>query len=117
MLAALFEVGRATAREVHTRVGEPAGLAYTTTATVLDRLHVKKLVERRLEGKAFIYRPRVRRASLDRARARQALTRLLGGALGPAMAALVDAFESTDPKLLDELERLVRQKRKSRDGT
>jgi hypothetical protein len=32
ILAALWDLGRASAREVHARAGEPAGLAYTTTA-------------------------------------------------------------------------------------
>ena len=116
VLVALFEMGSASARQVHARVGEPERLAYTTIATVLDRLHGKRLVERELEGKAFIYRPQVKRGALDRARARQALKKLLGSEPRPAMAALVDAVESADPVLLDELAKLVAARRRSRRG-
>jgi predicted transcriptional regulator len=110
-------LGTATARDVHQRVGAPESLAYTTIATVLDRLHAKRLVERQLEGKAFVYRARVQQGAVDRARAREALEKLLGLAPRPAMAALVDAVESTNPDLLDELARLVAARRRSRRGS
>jgi BlaI family transcriptional regulator, penicillinase repressor len=116
VLAALFEMGRASARQIHARVGAPSGLAYTTIATVLDRLHAKRLADRELKGKAFIYRPGVRRRALELARARQAVERLLGPEPRPAMAALVDAVESTDPDLLDELAKLVAARRRGRHG-
>jgi len=44
VLAKLWELGSASAREIHEQVGEPAKLVYTTTAKVLDRLHAKRLV-------------------------------------------------------------------------
>src|ERR1700745_155520 len=56
VLAKLWELGSA-AREIHAQVGEPAGLVYTTTAKVLDRLHAKRLMTRERKGLAFIYRP------------------------------------------------------------
>ena len=76
ILAKLWELDSASARDVHTRVGEPEGLVYTTTAKVLDRLHAKRLVSRERKGMAYIYRPRVARAVVDGARARAFLTRL-----------------------------------------
>src|SRR5438445_13738094 len=85
VLAKLWELGRASARDIHTQVGEPDGLAYTTTAKVLDRLHAKRLVSRERKGASFIYGPRVQRVIVDAARARTFLTRLLGSA--PRLAA------------------------------
>jgi hypothetical protein len=38
VLAKLWEIGTASAREIHGHVGEPNGLVYSTTAKVLDRL-------------------------------------------------------------------------------
>jgi predicted transcriptional regulator len=116
VLSKLWELGSATARDVHIQVGEPAGLVYTTIAKVLDRLHAKRLVSRDRKGMAFIYRPRVARAVVEAARARAFLNRLLGPAPRSAMATLVEAVESIDPKLLDELERAVAARR-SRHGT
>src|SRR5712691_11289829 len=76
ILAKLWELGSASARDIHTQMGEPEGLVYTTTAKVLDRLHIKRLVSRERKGLAFLYRPRVARALVDNARARQLLTKL-----------------------------------------
>jgi BlaI family transcriptional regulator, penicillinase repressor len=117
ILAKLWELGSASARDIHTRVGEPEGLVYTTTAKVLDRLRAKRLVSRERKGMAFIYRPRVVRAVVDGARARAFLTRLLGPAPHSAVSTLVDAMESLDPKLLDELAELIATRRRSRHGT
>ena len=112
VLASLWDAGRASARELHDRVGAAKGLAYTTIAKVLDRLHVKGLVSRRMSGRAFVYVAKVPRVTIDEARAKRAVLRLLGDAPRPAMAALVDAVDALDPQLLEELERLVADRRK-----
>jgi BlaI family penicillinase repressor len=92
-------------------------LVYTTTAKVLDRLHAKRLVSRERKGVAFVYRPRVAQSVVDSVRARAMLTRLLGAAPRRAVATLVDAVESLDPNLLDELADAVAARRRSRNGT
>ncbi len=117
VLAALWEASDASARELHERIGTPAGLAYTTTAKVLDRLHAKGLVARRRVGKAFRYRPSAPRTSVERARTKESLGRLLGAEPVPAIARLVEAVEDLDPDLLDELARAVQARRRSRRGS
>ncbi len=113
VLAALWDLGSGTARDIHTQVGARNHLAYTTTAKVLDRLHAKGLVARTLRGKAFVYRAKAKRDHVLRALARKTLARFLGPQPEPAIATLVDAVESVDPKLLDELARLVEARRRS----
>jgi BlaI family transcriptional regulator, penicillinase repressor len=117
VMVVLWELGTATTREVHGRVGEPAGLAYTTTATVLDRLHEKGCCSRLRLGKAFSYRPEIPRAQVDRARAKETITRLIGDDPVPAIVCLVEAIESLDPALLGELARVTAARRKARDGS
>ncbi|HVA79248.1 MAG TPA: BlaI/MecI/CopY family transcriptional regulator [Candidatus Binataceae bacterium] len=117
VLAKLWELGTASAREIHREVGERSSLVYTTTAKVLDRLHHKGLVSRERKGKAFVYRPRVAREAVEGARARTMLGRLFGERPHTAVAALVEAVESLDPRLLDELERAVALRRRSQHGT
>jgi BlaI family transcriptional regulator, penicillinase repressor len=104
---ALWDMGAATTREVHSRVGDPAGLAYTTTATVLDRLHDKGCCSRQRLGKSFTYRAEITRHDVDRARAQDTIKQLIGGDPMPAIASLVDAVASLDPALLDELDRVT----------
>jgi predicted transcriptional regulator len=116
ILAKLWELGVGTVRELHEQLGQRDGLVYTTTAKVVDRLREKGLIERQPRGRAFIYRPRVAREDVESARARKAVSRLFGAAPHAAVAALVDAVDAVDPKLLDELERLVIARRRSKDG-
>ena len=117
MLLVIFDLGRASAREIHVRAGEPKGLVYTTTAKVLDRLLAKKLVRRHPHGRTFLYEPAIERSVLERARACEVLAQLFGDAPLPAMATLVDAMESLDSALLDELAREVAVRRRGRHGS
>ncbi|MGH9476296.1 MAG: BlaI/MecI/CopY family transcriptional regulator [Terriglobales bacterium] len=64
-LAALWALGEAPVAQVHRRLaanGRP--LAYTTVLTVLDRLRRKQAVERRKQGRAFLYIPLVSREEM-----------------------------------------------------
>jgi predicted transcriptional regulator len=116
VLAKLWALGVASVRELHEQLGQRERLVYTTTAKVVDRLRIKGLVQRQRRGKAFIYQPRVAQEDVERARARNALSRLFGAAPHAAVAALVEAVDAADPKLLDELERVVAARRKSKHG-
>lgn len=117
VLAGLWESDGASAPEIHLRVGEPRGLVYTTTAKVLDRLHAKKLVRRVRHGRSFFYTPTQPRDLIEAARFGDGLRKLLGPEPKPAMATIVDALESVDPALLDELARLVHARRRPRSGS
>jgi predicted transcriptional regulator len=116
VLAELWQLGTASVRELHDRLGARQGLVYTTTAKVVDRLRQKGLIERQRNGQAFLYRARAAREDVERARARSAVTRLLGSTPRAAVAALVEAVDSVEPGLLDELERAVAARRRSRNG-
>jgi predicted transcriptional regulator len=116
VLAEVWELGAASVREVYERLGKPQGLVYTTIGKVLDRLRGKGLVERKRDGKAFIYRSTVARDDVERARAEYALSRFLGPTPRAAVAALVNAVDAVNPLLLEELERAVTAHRRSKRG-
>ncbi len=84
---------------------------------MVDRLREKGLIRRRRKGNAFLYQPRVAREAVERARARNLVTRLLGPAPRTAVATLVEAVDAVDPDLLDALEQAVAARRRSKDGT
>ena len=66
------------------RAGLPRPLAYTTVMTVLDRMSAKGLVERRKNGRAYLYN-----AALDlEAARRSAVSRLVAGFFDNDPAAL-----------------------------
>lgn len=115
VLAVVWERGTATIREIYERVGAPNGLVYTTVAKVVDRLVAKGLLARSAAGRAFTYRARIRRETVDRAQLTATLDRIFAvGDAAPAMATLVDAIEAVNPELLDELSKLVQARRKRR---
>src|ERR1700688_4237922 len=116
VLSKLWELDAASVRDVHGHIGEPEGLVYTTIAKVIDRLRGKGLIQRERHGKAFVYRAKIAREVVERARAQNAVSWLLGAAPRAAVAALVDAADAVDPKLLDELERAVAETRRSKRG-
>ena len=116
VLRTLWEKGSASVREIHERVGVPAGLVYTTVAKVLDRLYAKGLVSRRRVGLAFTYRPRLDREVVERALPHRLVAALFEGEIHPAIVRLVEEVESADPELLDALAREVAARRRIRRG-
>jgi len=100
-------------RDIHRAFEER--IAYTTLMTTLDRLFKKKLLERRKEGRAFVYVPVVSRDELDHGIKEDVIDGLLGhGADGvePVLACIVDTLSEHDRELLDELDRLVQEKKR-----
>lgn len=99
-------------RQVELAFGER--VAYTTVMTTLDRLYKKGFLDRRKEGRAFLYSPRFTPEELERGLAEDVIGSLLDTAterVEPMLACIVDAVSDRDQILLDELERLVREKR------
>ena len=107
VLFSVCELKEASVRQVHRKVGKARGLAYTTIAKVLERLHAKELVGRERKGMSLVYCTRVERKVVELARARASLSKLFGSDIRPAMATLVEAMESLDSSFIDELERAV----------
>jgi len=87
--------------------------AYTTLMTTMERLHRKGVLERRKDGRAFLYRPVASREAMESGLVARAIEPLLrGGSAQPILSCLVDEVSRHDERLLDELERLVREKRR-----
>jgi predicted transcriptional regulator len=84
--------------------------------TTLDRLFAKGMLDRSKEGRAYLYRARISRQELASLRVRDALGALLeGGSDGrqPALSMLIDTVTAVEVDALDELERLIREKRRT----
>lgn len=108
-----WRLGEVSVRDIHRAFEER--IAYTTLMTTLDRLFKKKLLERRKDGRAFVYVPAVTRDELDRGIKEDLVDGLLGhGADGiePVLACIVDTLSERDRELLDELDRLVQEKKR-----
>ena len=95
VMALAWDRPEVSVRDVCDRLG--TGVAYTTVMTTMDRLFKKGLLARRKAGRAFVYRAAATRHELENA----------------VLSSLVDVVSERDRALLDELERLVREKRRS----
>jgi predicted transcriptional regulator len=117
VMHALWGTGERSVREVHDSfAGE---LAYTTLMTTMDRLYRKALLTRRKEGRAYVYAARVTPGELRQGATRGLLDRLLGEdreSARPILSCIVESVSDRDRLLLDDLERLVRAKRRALDG-
>jgi predicted transcriptional regulator len=100
-------------RETAERLTSP--VAYTTVMTTMDRLYKKGLLSRRKVGRAFVYRAAATRPEIEGAVAGEFVHSLLQDRSEPLqiLSSLVDAVSERDRALLDELERLIREKRRS----
>ena len=120
LMEILWARGESNVRDVAQKLDRP--LAYTTVMTTLDRLYKKGLLDRRMPDRAFLYSARFTREEWEH---RQAESVFAGFLAGPhpsrdlLLSSFLDAVGEQDSRLLDELEKKIRTKRKelSRRGT
>ncbi len=109
-----WQRGEVSVRDVCLALDER--MAYTTLMTTLDRLHKKGLLGRRKDGRAFLYSPRLSPEQFTRGVAQDLIDGLLArgeGGAEPILACIVDAVSERDRALLDELDRLIKEKRRA----
>ena len=115
IMEVLWRIAAGTVQDVQAGIpGEP--LAYTTVQTMLNILHRKRRVKRKLVGKAYTYSP-----ILSRERAvKEALIDMVDRMFGGSVEALVMNLLKTkqlDPKKLQALKEVVRKQwQEDKDG-
>jgi predicted transcriptional regulator len=105
--------GEVSVREVYVSFEER--IAYTTLMTTLDRLYKKRLLDRRKDGRAFLYSPALSPEELEQGITQDVIDGLLGHgveSVEPVLACIVDTVSERDRELLDELDRLVKEKKR-----
>lgn len=85
LLEALWDLERATARDVTRAVEQERGWAYSTVKTLLDRMVKKGLVHTRRVGNVYEYRAAVQRADAARTAWQRFVDTAFGGATTPAL--------------------------------
>jgi predicted transcriptional regulator len=116
VMAIVWVRGDVSVRDVCSELGAP--VAYTTVMTTMDRLFKKRLLGRTKVGRAFVYRAAGTREEIQGAVASELMQSLLQGQGSeplPLLSSLVDAVSERDRALLDDLERLIREKRRAID--
>lgn len=113
LMQILWSHGESNVREVVCRLDRP--LAYTTVMTTLDRLYKKGFLDRRMPDRAFVYAPKFSQEEWGRQRAESVVVGWLAGSQPSRdvlFSSFLDAVGQHDVKLLDELEKKIRRKRR-----
>lgn len=102
-----------TVRDLYQEMG--GRLAYTTLMTTLDRLYKKGLLQRRKEGKAYFYSPAQSEQQYQESLAQHFFGMVLNDRKnsGAVLSRFVEAVTETDLQMLDELEEIVKAKRRA----
>jgi predicted transcriptional regulator len=113
LMEILWKQGESSVHQVIQSLERP--LAYTTIMTTCDRLYKKGLLERRKAERAYLYSPRHSRQEWEHKLASDFMAGYLvrpHPAAELLMSCLVDAVGQQSGKLLDDLEKKIRKKRK-----
>ena len=105
ILQALAEQGESSVRDVFDALSRRTPLAYTTVMTVLDHLHRKAIVTRRLEGKGYRYTARFTSDELRDRMARHLVKELVDDFGETALVHFASALDRVDRRRLARLRR------------
>lgn len=98
-------------RDVHQTLAKNRSIAYTTVMTVMSRLAEKGLLRREQHGRAYLYVPACSREEFCSETISTVMQGLLGEFGEPVLTHFVDTVGSQDAGKLDELMRLIEQKK------
>ena len=93
----LWETGAANVQTVQQQLKRE--LAYTTVQTMLNLLHRKGKVKRKLKDRAYVYQPTVSRKQVVRQTLSDMVERLFGGSAESLVMSLVETKHLTAKKL------------------
>jgi predicted transcriptional regulator len=110
----LWETGPANVQTVQARLTERE-LAYTTVQTMLNVLHRKGKVKRRLKDRAYLYQPLLSRQKAVTQAVGDMLDRFFGGSADGLVLSLVETRKLT-PEKLAQIQKLLEQPKEDPHG-
>ena len=111
----LWDRGPSNVQSVQASLTGSPRLAYTTVQTMLNVLHRKGRVRRRLKGRAYNYEPILTREKAASNAIGDMIDRLFGGSVDGLLMSLVKS-KQLDPKKLEELTNLVEEHENGKEG-
>jgi BlaI family penicillinase repressor len=115
IMQVLWDCGPSNVQSVQENLASSPRLAYTTVQTMLNVLHRKGRVRRRLRGRAYDYVPVLTREKAASSAIRDMINRLFGGSVDGLLMSMVKS-QQLDPKKLLELQRLVEERKRTQEG-
>lgn len=112
IMKVLWERREATVAEVLDTLDDTdKTLAYTTIATMLRKMEARGLVSHRVDGRSFIYTPKVAEEDVSRSMADHLVDRLFEGNLLDAVSHLLTTREVSKDEL-KQLEKLIAERKR-----
>src|SRR5437870_1385893 len=110
----LWATGPAGVQTVQERL-PGRSLAYTTVQTMLNVLHRKRKVKRKLKNRAFLYQPVLSRQKAVSQAVGDMLDRFFGGSADSLVLSLVETRHLT-PEKLARIQKLLAEAREEKHG-
>lgn len=111
IMQAVWKRGAGTVTEVQSELDPP--LAYTTVQTMLNILERKGQLKRELEGRAYVYTPRVTEAKALGQQLRDLVDRMFGGSSEELVMSLLKSRQIDAKKLVELTEEFNKEARES----
>jgi BlaI family transcriptional regulator, penicillinase repressor len=106
IMRSLWQKGEATVAEVHEDLEPERGLALTTIATMLAKLEKKGVLDHRMDGRRFVYRPLVDEDRVRRSMVAELTSQLFRGDVTALVNHLLSEHE-IDSAELAQLKALI----------
>jgi predicted transcriptional regulator len=114
IMSALWRIDAGTVGEVRASMPPRYRSAHNTVQTVLNRLADRGLLERKRDGRAYVYRPRVSEAEYVTRSIQHSLAGASSDARAAALAHLVGGLEEAElAELRERAQELQRRRRRS----
>ena len=110
----LWQLGRATVREVHEAFPPERAIDFSTVQTYLRRLAAKGYVNSRLEGRTRVYTPKIKPTTVIRETVDDLVDRLFGGHALPLVRHLIEQHSIEDDELAELRQLLDRLEEENR---
>ena len=111
ILRVLWDQGEASVAEVHKALRRKRARALTTIATMLTKMEKRGIVEHRVDGRQFVYRPCVSEEEITRSMVADLTARFFEGDVTALVSHLLTEQE-IDPDELVRLRRMIVEKEK-----
>lgn len=114
VMRVIWSKGNATVRDVHDELSKDRRLAYTSVASLLNRLREKGYVEVEEHDAAYVYRARIPQDQVVLKKVDDLVNRILGGNLAPLASYIVRNRKLTAEQIA-ALEEIVNSQEKDED--
>lgn len=105
----VWKLENCSVRDVRIELNSSRKLAYTTVATIFQRLYGKGLVARRVFGQVYSYSPKISKESYSKKMAKNFLTRFFGSFGDVAIASFAESVDQLPKEKREYLLKLLKK--------